>query len=144
MEQNFVRALSEDSRYYRFMDVLRELPKAMLARFTQLDYQREMAIVAITGHGEEEKQIGVARYNSNPDGESCEFALVIADNWQGQRLGKTMMGYLMQIAKDRGLKMMEGEVLAANSNMLRLMGSLGFTSKTAAEDPAIREVTAIL
>ena len=144
MEQNFVRALSEDSRYYRFMDVLRELPKAMLARFTQLDYQREMAIVAITGHGEEEKQIGVARYNSNPDGESCEFALVIADDWQGQHLGKTMMGYLMQIAKNRGLKIMEGEVLAANSNMLRLMGSLGFTSKTAAEDPAVREVTAIL
>ncbi|MDE2259101.1 MAG: GNAT family N-acetyltransferase, partial [Betaproteobacteria bacterium] len=131
-------------RYFRFMDALRELPKALLVRFTQLDYQREMAIIALTGTNGQEEQIGVARYATSPDGESCEFALVIADDWQRRGLGKALMQYLMQIASSRGLKVMEGEVLANNPNMLRLMTSLGFSAETAAGDPAIRIVTASL
>jgi len=144
MEQTFVKSLSEDTRYFRFMDALRELPRSLLVRFTQLDYQREMAIIAITGSGEDEQQIAVARYTTNPDGESCEFALVVGDAWQGKGLGKILMRYLMQIAGSRGLKIMEGEVLGTNPNMLHLMTSLGFTAKTAPEDPAIRQVSAPL
>ncbi|MHB8354282.1 MAG: bifunctional acetate--CoA ligase family protein/GNAT family N-acetyltransferase, partial [Burkholderiales bacterium] len=144
MEQTFVKSLSEDTRYFRFMDALRELPRSLLVRFTQLDYQREMAIIALTGTGDAEQQIAVARYTTNPDGESCEFALVVADAWQGKGLGKILMRYLMQIAGSRGLKIMEGEVLGTNPNMLHLMTSLGFTTKTAPEDPAIRAVTVTL
>ncbi len=144
MEQAFVKSLSEDTRYFRFMDALRELPRSLLVRFTQLDYQREMAIIALTGTGDAEQQIAVARYTTNPDGESCEFAVVIADAWQGKGLGKTLMRYLMEIAGNRGLNIMEGEVLGANPNMLHLMASLGFTSRTSLEDPAIRMVSAPL
>ncbi len=144
MEQAFVKSLSEDTRYFRFMDALRELPRSLLVRFTQLDYQREMAIVALIGTGDAEQQIGVARYTTNPDGESCEFALVVADAWQGKGLGKILMRDLMHIAGSRGLKVMEGEVLGTNPNMLHLMAALGFTTKTAPEDPALRIVTAPL
>ena len=144
MEQHFVKSLSEDTRYFRFMDALRELPRSLLVRFTQLDYQREMAIIAVTGSGEDEQQIAVARYTTNPDGESCEFALVVGDAWQGKGLGRILMRYLMQIAAARGLKVMEGEVLGNNPNMLHLMASLGFTAKTAPEDPAVRQVSAPL
>ena len=144
MEQAFVKSLSEDTRYFRFMDALRELPRSLLVRFTQLDYQREMAIIALAGTGDAEQQVAVARYTTNPDGESCEFAVVIADAWQGKGLGTILMRYLMQIAGSRGLKIMEGEVLGTNPNMLHLMASLGFASKTSPEDPAIRLVSATL
>jgi acetyltransferase len=144
MEQAFVRSLSEDTRYMRFMDALRELPRAMLVRFTQLDYQREMAIVAVIGEGDDERQIGVARYTTNPDGESCEFAVVVADDWQGKGLGKGLMRYLMQIARNRGLKQMEGEVLTANTGMLHMVTELGFHASTSPDDPGLRHVVAPL
>ncbi|MDE2621903.1 MAG: GNAT family N-acetyltransferase [Betaproteobacteria bacterium] len=144
MEQTFVKALSEDTRYYRFMDALRELPRAMLVRFTQLDYAREMALIAVVEDAGKELQIGVARYTTNPDGESCEFALVISDAWQGYGLGTQLMQYLMQIAAANGLKNMEGEVLAGNTAMLHLMSSLGFVTATSAEDPGIRIVSRAL
>ncbi|MDE1989670.1 MAG: GNAT family N-acetyltransferase [Betaproteobacteria bacterium] len=141
MEQTFVKSLSEDTRYYRFMDALRELPRAMLVRFTQLDYSREMAIIAVVEEAGREIQIGVARYSTNPDGESCEFALVISDAWQGHGLGRDLMQYLMQIAATNGLKSMEGEVLAGNTAMLHLMSSLGFATTTSPDDPGIRIVS---
>ncbi len=141
MEQAFVKALSDDTRYFRFMDALRELPRSMLVRFTQLDYEREIALVAITQRADHPMQIGVVRYATNPDGESCEFALVIGDEWQRHGLGQIMMEYLMEIAAQRGLKMIEGEVLGSNSGMLHLMTRLGFAIRTSPEDPAIRIVT---
>ncbi len=141
MEQAFVKSLSEDTRYFRFMDALRELPRSMLVRFTQLDYAREMAIVGVVAHGGEEQQIGVARYTTNPDGESCEFALVVSDLWQGRGLGRRLMAYLLEIAAARGLKSMEGEVLAGNTAMLHLMASLGFSVTTSPEDPGLRLVS---
>lgn len=141
MEQAFVKSLSEDTRYFRFMDALRELPRAMLVRFTQLDYAREMALIAVRGSEDREEQVGVARYVTNPDGESCEFALVVSDAWQGRGLGRRLMQYLIQIAAANGLKSMEGEVLSGNTPMLRLMGSLGFTTSTSQEDSGLRVVS---
>lgn len=141
MEQAFVKSLSDDTRYFRFMDALRELPRSMLVRFTQLDYEREIALVAITQQDDAPAQIGVVRYAANPDGESCEFALVIGDEWQRHGLGQIMMEYLMEIAARRGLKVMEGEVLGSNSGMLHLMTRLGFAIRTSPEDPSIRAVS---
>ena len=77
----------EEQRYFRFMNSVNELSEAMLARFTQIDYSREMALIAVTQVHRKEVELGVARYSINPDGESCEFALVIADNMRGKGLG---------------------------------------------------------
>jgi acetyltransferase len=140
MERAFVESLSEESRYLRFISAMRELPERMLVRLTQIDYDREMALVAIAREGGRETQIGVARYAINPDGESCEFAVAVADAWQGRRVGSRLMRALFDAAREKGLKRMEGYVLQHNSRMLRLMASLGFDTRTSAEDPTLKHV----
>ena len=152
IEQEFVRELSLESRYFRFMDTLRELTPAMLARFTQIDYSREMAFIAVlresgreeAGSPGAEREIGVCRYVTNPDGESCEFALVIADGWQRRGLGRRLMGALIEVARGRGLKWMIGHVLAQNAPMLALVEQLGFESDPSGDDPGTRRVTLAL
>jgi acetyltransferase len=140
MEQAFVRGLSAESRYFRFVNAIHELSDRMLVRFTQIDYDREMALVAVTGSDERQEQIAVARYAMNPDGTSCEFAIVIADAWQGQGLGTRLMTRLMDAARERGLPTMEGFVLATNHRMLRLMEKLGFEVRQADDDPTMKHV----
>ena len=78
IEQEFVRNLSAESRYFRFMDALRELSPQMLSHFTQVDYDRHMALVAVSGESDE-TEVAVARYTVSPDDVSCEFAIVVAD-----------------------------------------------------------------
>ena len=136
-EADFVRALSPETRYLRFMSTIKELPGPLLARLTQIDYDREMALVAITGDGDSEEQIGVCRYVVNPDGESCEFAIVVADAWQRQGLARTMMNLLIEAARERGLKVMEGVFLANNERMLRFVQSLGFHINRDPEDSSL-------
>ncbi len=146
--QSFVRDLSEQSRYFRFMNSVQELSQAMLVRFTQIDYSRELALIAVTevsGSNTEstsaesrEKQIGVARYAINPDGESCEFAVVIADNMHGMGLGNKLMTALMDAARAKGLKSIQGEVLSLNTQMLKLMKYLNFTLETSPEDDSVK------
>ncbi|MEM6462619.1 MAG: bifunctional acetate--CoA ligase family protein/GNAT family N-acetyltransferase [Pseudomonadota bacterium] len=133
-EQEFVRGLSPTAKHYRFMLSLKELTPQMLSRFTQIDYSREMALVASVEIDGAERQIGVARYVINPDGESCEFAIVISDDWQNRGLGSMLMKDLMEAARGHGLRMIEGEVLADNQPMLSLMESLGFSVRTSPED----------
>lgn len=139
IEQAFVRGLSSESKYFRFVSALKELSPSMLARFTQIDYDREMALIAVLQEDNQETEIGVARYVINPDGESCEFALVIADAWQHKGIGHRMMDALMDIARDKGLKTMEGEVLGSNRNMLDLVTALGF-SVSEGEEASVKKV----
>jgi acetyltransferase len=141
MEQDFVKSLSEESKYYRFMDTLRELTPAMLVRFTQIDYDREMALIAtLPGKGDKVVQIGVARYVTNPDGETVEFALAVADDWQMHGVGRKLMTSLIEIARQKGFRAMVGDVLTMNSKMFRLMTTLGFTVQPHHEDPAVKRV----
>jgi len=127
IEREFVDNLSDESKYFRFMNAFRHITPVMLARFTQIDYDREMALVAVTGEGSADARIvAVARYVSNPDGQSCEFALAVADDWQKKGIGRQLMQRLMAVARDRGLEIMEGEVLANNRKMLALCTGLGF------------------
>jgi acetyltransferase len=143
MLQDFVQKLSRESRYFRFVSSLTELPPAMLARFTLIDYDREMALVAVRrerrvgSHGEtseHEAIIGVSRYITNPDQTSCEFALVVADAFKGQGLGSRLMESITEVARERGLSEIEGLVLRNNASMLALMRSLGFSVKPFSED----------
>jgi acetyltransferase len=144
MEQAFVQNLSAETRYFRFMDTLRELTPQMLVRFTQIDYDREMAFVAVVAGEDRETEVGVARYVANPDGASCEFALVIADGWQRKGLGRRMMEQLIDVARARGLKTMIGHVLAENRGMLSLCQKLGFVVADSDEGPMVRRVTLAL
>jgi len=137
IEQSFVRALSRHSKYYRFMYMIDELPPEMLARFTQLDYDREMAFIAVVGQSGAEAEVAVARYITNPDGESCEFAIVVADAWQHHGIGHRLMEALMAAARSKGLKQMEGAVLSENREMLQMAESLGFVSRIDDNDATV-------
>jgi acetyltransferase len=140
MEQIFVRGLSEEARYLRFMEALEELTPEMLARFTQIDYDREMAFVATTGRGTEQTEAGVARYVINAGGVSCDFAIVVADAWRGRGLATALMHALMTEARGKGLTRIESEVLSTNAPMLSLAKRLGFRSASHKDDPAVTRI----
>lgn len=139
--QAFVNGLSDESKYFRFMNSMQELTETMLVRFTQIDYSREMALVAVTHEQGREVELGVARYAINPDGNSCEFALVVADNVTGKGLGQKLMVSLMEAARASGLKIIEGEVLKNNQNMLKLINRLGFSSENSENDQGIIKIS---
>ncbi|MEO7498895.1 MAG: GNAT family N-acetyltransferase, partial [Casimicrobiaceae bacterium] len=106
-----------------------------LARFTQVDYDRELALVATAKDARApESFVGVARYIANPDGESTEFAVVVADAWQGRGVARALMERLMAAAQRRGLTRMEGTVLRANETMLKFTAALGFRVHDDPED----------
>lgn len=133
-ERNFVRDLSDQAKKFRFMHALNELSPAMLARFTQIDYDREMALVAFTLENEKPVQQGVARYSINQDDASCEFAIVVSHKRQNQGIGTRLMNALMDAARGHGLTTMEGTVLSDNNAMLLLMDELGFSRERSTED----------
>jgi acetyltransferase len=144
MEAAFVRGLSDQTRYFRFLGTLRELTPSMLLRFTQYDYDRELALVAMATIDGAEVQLGVARYVIKAESQRCEFSVVVADDWQHRGVGHKLMTVLMDAARAKKLAHMDGEVLGTNNGMLSLMESLGFQAKTSHEDPTIKEVTAEL
>ena len=144
MLQNLVRGLTPESRYFRFVSSFNELPPAMLSRFTLIDYDREMALVAVatersTGADgqlvEVDRIVGVSRYVITPDQASCEFSLVVAEDMKGRGLGSRLMESIMDVARERGLATIAGLVLRSNGGMLKLMRGMGFEVKRFEEDP---------
>jgi acetyltransferase len=130
LEKDFVHRLSERSKYFRFMQSLQELTPEMIVRFTQIDYDREMAFVAVTDDDSSPKELGVGRYIMNPDGNSVEFALVVSDKSQCLGIGARILTTLMQAAKYKGVSLFESEVLSVNKPMLSLAKKLGFNIET--------------
>jgi acetyltransferase len=140
LERAFVRNLSPESKFKRFMGELKELSPDQLYRFTHPEPGREAAYVVIRSTVAGEEEIGVGRFAADADGESCEFAVTIADAWQGKGLGGRLMRALMREAKAHGLKRMEGYVLATNARMLEFCRRLGFAIDPSRDDPAGRIV----
>lgn len=140
LEKDFVHRLSERTKYFRFMQALQELTPEMIVRFTQIDYDREMAFVAVTDAANMPGELGVGRYLMNPDGNSVEFALVVADDCQCLGIGSKLMRTLMQTAKAKGMAFFEGEVLAVNTPMLSLVKKLGFSIEAIADDSEVVRV----
>jgi len=145
LERDFVASLSEQTRYFRFFYRLHQLTPAMLARFTQVDYDRELALLALapdpaspTG----EKIVGISRYIANYDGESAEFAVVVTDTWQNRGIGRMLMERIIACARQRGFKRLEGVVLRANRAMLNFSTQLGFEIRDNSDDP--EQVTVVL
>jgi len=135
--QAVIRGLSEGSRYARFMAALRELSPQMLERAVNPDRTRELQLVAVCGEGAQEKIVGGARYVSGPGSRDCEFAVTVADEWQGLGLARRLLESLMQAALARGMERMEGYILASNTRMLGLAKRLGFTEVESPEGPSV-------
>ncbi len=131
-ERAFVAKMSDASRYSRFQHSVSALSPEMIARFTQLDYDREMALIAIDVATDQ--IAGVSRYFPNPDRLSVEFAIAVADSWQGHGLGRVLMKSLIACAQAAGYTSIVGSVLPTNQGMLALAEQLGFLTE-ASEDP---------
>jgi acetyltransferase len=125
-EADFVRNLSEEDRYRRFMVTFRELPAAKLEYLTDVDQAGHVALVATVLRDGQEAIVGAVRYIVDAAGNGCEFAVAVADAWQRTGLAGILMHTLMDIARGRGLATMESTVLAANTRMLKFARQLGF------------------
>jgi acetyltransferase len=127
------KVLSPTTIYHRFFGVMKELRPEMLARFTQIDYDREIALVAIDEDAEMERMLGVARIIGDPDGKKGEFAVLVGDAWQGKGIGAGLLRKCLLIAEERGFESVHGIVMKENTNMLILGKKLGFTIKRGEE-----------
>jgi RimJ/RimL family protein N-acetyltransferase len=129
MLQTFVRDLSAGSRRNRFFRFLHELPSDLLDAFTSVDYRKHLALVAEVFEGGVETIIGEARYVVQDDGTSAEFAVSVADAWQGRGIGTMLLQRLMARAAEAGLGLLFGQTLASNGGMQRLARKAGFTAE---------------
>ena len=133
--QAAMRRLSDEARYTRFMAPLKELSPSMLERAVRPVAGRDLALIAVA----DEAIVGGARYIGAGDG-SCEFAVTVADGWQGAGLATRLMKALTEHARARGLTRMDGYVLASNRPMLELARRLGFSVGPSEEGPSVRLV----
>jgi acetyltransferase len=136
MDREFFAGLSEQSRYMRFMQHLAELTPRLVQQFTQIDDTREMALVALDDASGDEMIVGIARYvaETEKQGESGEFAIVIADAWQRNGLGRALMDLLIDGARRHGLRRLVGSILAVNTPMRELATALGFAMHVDRDD----------
>jgi acetyltransferase len=119
-------ALSPRSVYLRFFTPLKRLSHSMLVRFTQIDYDREIAMVALAESPPRENVLGVARIISERNLKDAEFSVVVADAWHGKGIGAMLLQKCLVIARNHGLERVHGVVLAENTQMLALGKKLGF------------------
>jgi acetyltransferase len=122
-------SLSPKSVYMRFFSPLKHLSHSMLARFTQIDYDREIALVALSESRLKEKMLGVARVINERNQKHAEFAVAVGDQWQGKGIGAELLERCLTIAKERNIETVWGSVLAENVQMLKLGQKLGFKIK---------------
>jgi acetyltransferase len=125
MFQNF----SDESVRYRFFQIIKDTPHEVRVRYCNIDYDREIAIVAELNEEGRRKILGVVRLSIEPDGKAGEIAFVVADPWQGLGLGTKMVDYMIEICKDRGLEMIYGIMLPDNHRAISLMKKMGFNIK---------------
>ena len=119
-------SLSRQTNYFRFFSFRRHLSHELAARFTQIDYDREMAIIALLEEDNRIRSIGVNRLSYQPRRDQHEFAIVIADAFQGLGVGAILMKRLIEIARDRKIKQIFGVVLAENMKMIDFCLAFGF------------------
>lgn len=130
----FFRALTPEDVHMRMFGMMRELSPQQLARFTQIDYAREMAFIATRPASGGIETLGVARVVFDPDGERGEFAVTVRSDLKGRGLGRLLMQCLLDYCAARGVGLVEGAALSGNARMHALAASLGFTLDNAPDD----------
>jgi acetyltransferase len=126
LHEEMFRTFSAETRRFRFFGPVRESHE-MLARYAQIDYDREIAMIAELSEGDRKKMAGVVRLVADPYNETAEYAIVIGDPWHGQGLGTVMTRTILDIARQRGIKKVYAYVLEDNVSMLNLFKKFNFS-----------------
>jgi acetyltransferase len=122
MFQNF----SEQSIRYRFFQIIKDTPHEVRVRYSNIDYDREIGIVAELKEDQQRKILGVVRLIIEPNGKTGEIAFIVADPWQGLGLGSKMVDYMIEICKDKGLETIYAFMLPDNRRAINLLNKMGF------------------
>lgn len=137
IETAFVTGLSPETRANRLLGGAIRITREYIEKLISVDYARDMALAATVMIGNQETLIGVSRYVRDADGRGCEFAIVVADAWQGRGIGKRLLGKLVSVAGSRGLGRIYGDVLATNRAMLEMVKRLGFQLERHPDDATV-------
>lgn len=127
MEAEMFSTFSKETERFRFFAPLGSVTHEMLIRYTQIDYDREIAIIAERTEDGKKRMVGVVRLIADPYNQKAEFAIVVADPWQKQGLGSEMMDFMLAIAKDRGVRFVYAYLLDDNFTMLHMFRQRGFS-----------------
>jgi acetyltransferase len=130
MFQNF----SEESIRYRFFQIIKDTPHEVRVRYCNIDYDRELGIVAEMTEEGRRKILGVVRLITEPDGKTGEIAFITADPWQGLGLGSKMLDFMIEICKDKRLESVYGIMLPDNYRAINLFKKMGFTVERMDQD----------
>jgi len=138
-------SLSREEIRLRFLHPMKILPHTLAARLTQIDYDREMALVLCEASAEKEPELfGTVRFTADPDNERAEFAILVRRDMTGLGLGPMLMRRLIDCGKNRGIGALFGEVLAENKSMLRLCDAFGFKKRRDPDEPGVMLVSLTL
>ena len=135
---SFFAAVTADDIRLRFFAPVKEFGHAFLVRFTQIDYAKAMAFIALdaaTG-----AMLGVARLHDREDGRAGEYAILIRSDLKTQGLGWQLMQMIIAYGRAKGLRAIEGQVLHENATMLEMCKELGFSFSTNEDEPSICDV----
>jgi len=126
MEEEMFTKFSEKTYRFRFFQLIKDITHELLIRYTQIDYDREIAIIAEVEDQGKKKMAGVVRLISDPYNETAEFAIVVADPWHYKGLGNRLTDYILEIARKRKIKKVYASVLEENKVMLHMLRKRGF------------------
>jgi len=137
----FTDSLSPQSIYERFLGYIPNVSPELIERFTRIDYSKEMAIVAEVHRNDEKQVVAVARIAvESDDSTETEFAVIVADNWQGKGLGTILTDYMIKVAKDMGYEKFYAYVFKHNISMLEIFRRRGFDFETEDEQTMYAEL----
>jgi RimJ/RimL family protein N-acetyltransferase len=139
--QDLMHGLSMQSRYMRFLHPLHELTPDLLVRFTQSDPMAALSLLAVVQQDGRDVAIAMAQYVTEPYPERCDFAVLVADEWQHDGIGTRLIQALICIARAAGIERIEGDILAENEPMRRLMLRMDFTLTQNDEDVHLRKAS---
>jgi acetyltransferase len=121
-----IKSLTERTSRLRFFQPLKDITHELMIRYTQIDYDREMAIIAMLIENGKEKMAGVVRLIADPYNDSAEFAILVADAYQNKGLGNKLTDYVFDIARKKGVRRIYAEIMTENCAMIHILKKRGF------------------
>jgi acetyltransferase len=141
IEFEFVSGLSPATRQNRLLGGARAITREYIEELTRVDFSRDMALAATVMIDDKETLIGVARYVRDKEGGAADFAIVIADAWQGRGIGRRLLEALIEAARSHGIRRLYGDILALNQPMLKLLRKLSFSIERNPDDATLTRAT---